>query len=166
MTTARAPSLLAPRLFQFRLAALFMAMAWTGLISLGIRTPTALSATIIGLATWLIVFTAVLIAIYRRRRTRATAIGFALFAAGFLMAGGVPIYGGWLGAPFGQLSTLVYLLFNEPNSPVVNDPFGTDLSSQHLQSVCIHAVATMLGITGALVAQIIYSTQPREDTER
>jgi hypothetical protein len=142
-------------------------MAWTGLISLGLRAPTVLAATLIGLTTWLMVLTSILFATYRRGRTRATAIGFALFAAGFLMAGGASIYGGWLGAPFGQLSTLVYLMFNAPSSPAfVTDPFAPDPSAQHLQAVCIHALATMLGVAGAIVAQTLYATQPRDDKDK
>ena len=163
MTTASLSSIQAPRVFQFRLTALFVAMAWTGLISLGLRAPNAWTAAAIGIVTWLIVLSSVLLVIYRRGRTRAAATGFALFAGAFiLMAGGGPIYGGWLGAPFGPLGTLLSQLFNPSGSPVfVTDPFGADPANTYLQAVCIYAVCTVLGVAGATIAQALYATQPR-----
>jgi hypothetical protein len=147
----------APRIFQFRLATLFVAMAWTGLICLGVRTPTALSAAAICIATWSMVLTAILFAIYRKGRTRATATGFALFAGAFLIAGGVPIYGGWLGAPLGQLNTLIELLVK--SQPSMNS-FPSDPREPYLETVCLYAIDAFLGVSGALIAQLVYATQP------
>jgi hypothetical protein len=78
-------SRLPPRAFQFRLATLLIAILWAALISLGLRSPTALWSGMIAVLTLLTVLMAILVIIYRTGRTRAMAIGFAVFGIGYLV---------------------------------------------------------------------------------
>ena len=65
----------AARAFQFRIGTLLLAMAWVGLISLGLRSPTTIWAATIGVLTHLAIITSVLVAIYRADRIRADRSG-------------------------------------------------------------------------------------------
>src|SRR5581483_3609138 len=74
----------APPPFQFRVATLLALIAWAGIICLGLRTPMRLWSGVIGVLTFLIVLTAVIVAVYRRGAQRALAVGFVLFCVGYL----------------------------------------------------------------------------------
>jgi hypothetical protein len=85
MTAASLPQSIArPRGFQFRLATLLIAMAWAALVSLALRTPTALWSSTIAVTTLITVLMAILVIIYRTGRTRAMAVGFLVFCVGYL----------------------------------------------------------------------------------
>lgn len=80
VTVSHAPA----RTFQFRLGTLLIATMWAALVSLGLRTPTALWSGVIAVLTLLAVLFAVLLVIYRSGRMRAMAIGFLVFCVGYL----------------------------------------------------------------------------------
>jgi len=84
MTTRVAPAAAQPRLFQFTLASLLVAMAWVGLICVALARPTELWSAATFLLTLLLILGSVLVAIYRSGRTRAFALGFLVFGVGYL----------------------------------------------------------------------------------
>jgi hypothetical protein len=99
-----------PRVFQFRLATLLIAMSWAGLVSLGLRSPTALWSGVIAVLTLLTVLMAVLVVIYRSGRTRAMAIGFLVFCVGYLAY--LAILAGTLREGLSDVSTPIGSAFN------------------------------------------------------
>jgi hypothetical protein len=175
MATAFARSLPAPQAFQFRLATLLIAMAWAGFVSLGLRTPTALWSGIIAILTLLTVLVAVLIAIYRVGRTRAMAIGFLVFCLGYLtylttMAGNLGNGLGDESTPIGGIFSLAFQRVHPAHE--VELSFGTAtvttmdaaFEPRHFLAICNQAIASGLGVVGAIVAQILYATQRHEAT--
>ena len=157
-----------PRAFQFRLGTLLIVTAWAGFVSLGLSTPIPLFSGMIGAVTLVANLGAILLAIYRTGRTRAMAIGFALFSGGYLMC-----HSGWPYMPtqstiLGLFASLYYALHGviSPNP----DPFGSYLVSNNdpsyaFASVCHHTFATLLGCAGGIAAQILFATQPRDTSQ-
>jgi hypothetical protein len=168
MATAIATSHSANRAFQFRLATLLIAMVWAGLVSLALRTPTELWSGVIAALMLLSIFMAVLLAIYRTGRTRATSIGFLVFCVGYLaylttssgnLGNGLSDTSTALGATFATVFEKIHPARN------VNIPFGTGritvppFHPGHFLTICNQAFASILGVIGAVVAQVLYATQ-------
>jgi hypothetical protein len=170
-----------PRALQFRLATLLIAMAWAGLVSLGLRTPNALLSGVIAVLTLLTVLMAILFVIYRTGRTRAMAIGFLVFCVGYLAY--LAILAGTLSAGLRDLDTPVgeafHLLFRgvHPEKEIIATPtvaLDADPSllprtvripqpppydPRNFLAICNHALACLLGIAGAIFAQVLYATR-------
>jgi len=156
-------------LFQFRVATLLALIAWAGMICLGLRTPMRLWSGVIGLLTLLVVLTAVIVAIYRRRAQRAMAVGFVLFCVGYLtylglLSGSLTngLESDWIpiGSAFGAIFEKIHLddlsRLNGINSPYY-------VNRTEFITICNYAAASVLGIVGAAVAQALDATRPRNE---
>src|SRR2546421_9332411 len=111
--------------FQFRIATLFVAMIWVGLLCVGLRTPSPLWA---GFATDLLLFavlTGALVAVYRKGQLRAAAIGFVLFCGGWLVVREFPPYAG-LSRSTNHLSAMLFTTIKPADARLVRmaDPFA------------------------------------------
>lgn len=71
--------------FQFTLGMLLVAMAWSGLVCVALRSPTGFWTGALFVLTLLVLLTMVLVAVYRTGRLRAFGIGFLVFGAGYLL---------------------------------------------------------------------------------
>lgn len=180
-----------PRAFQFRLGTLLIATTWAALISLGLRTPTALWSGVIAVLTLLAVLMGVLVLIYRTGRTRAMAIGFLVFCVGYLaylailagtlssglsdpttpVGGAFDLFfdgihpeqagrlrGGGMGGEGGGGFGSGEGGFAAPNSILRSPAF----ERRDFIAICNHALACLLGLAGAIAAQILNATQRRE----
>lgn len=186
MTAAPRPS--SPQqAFQFRIATLLIVMAWAGLMSLGLRTPTPLWSGVITVLTLLTVLIATLVVIYRTGRTRAMAIGFLVFSGGFLID--LAILAGTLSSglssdttPTGRVFEVLFTSIH-PAQKIFTGGFGggeggmagmpggfgggtttmyNPFDRDDFISICNQSFACLLGILGAVVAQVLYATRPRE----
>lgn len=203
--TDTAPKVLPQRQFQFRLGTLLIAMVWVGLVSLGLRTPTALWSGVIAVLTLLTVLMAVLILIYRTGNTRAMAVGFLVFCVGYLAYLG--ILAGTLSSGLSDPTTPVGAAFNyfydgvHPSQEVSGTiggmgemrgmPGGIGEGSgvgglngyggggsiinvsrvpafdrRDFIAICNHALACLLGVAGAIAAQMLYATRKNEPPQR
>jgi hypothetical protein len=165
-----------PRTFQFRLGTLLVAMVWAGLVSLGLRTPTPLWLGVIAVLTLLTVLLAVLIVIYRTGRTRAMAIGFLVFGVGYLaylglldgtLSAGLTSSSTPVGAAFLRLNEIVHPDVTEERTDENGNVIATFVrASIYMQNdfiaICNHALACLLGLAGAIAAQILYATRKDE----
>src|SRR5687767_13398977 len=70
---------------RYRLSTLLVAMVWVGLVCLALRSPNQWWSGGMFAGLVLVMFTSVLVAIYRTGQMRAMAIGFFVFSAGFLV---------------------------------------------------------------------------------
>jgi len=73
------------RHFQFRFGTLLIVLAWFALASAAVAMPTPFWAGALLSATLLALLTSLLVIIYREGRTRAFAVGFLVFASGYLI---------------------------------------------------------------------------------
>src|SRR4051794_35780223 len=73
-----------PRRFQFRLGTLLLAMVWVGVASAALAMPTPFWAGTLLCLAIVSLLANIVLAIYRSGRTRAFAIGFCVFAVGYL----------------------------------------------------------------------------------
>jgi hypothetical protein len=149
--------------FQFRIGTLLVAMVWAGLISLGLRTPTTLWSTVIDALTLLTVLTAALVGVYRVGKPRAMAIGFLVFCIGYLSY--VAFLGRALMSPLGDeefLTPLFHFIHLDSRVPLL---VGGEMilppvyNASDFISICHHAIAGLLGVVGAIVAQVLYATR-------
>jgi len=158
-----------PPPFQFRVTTLLALIAWAGTICIGLRTPMRLWSGLIGLLTLLIVLTAVIVAIYRRRAQRAMAVGFVLFCVGYLTYMGLlsgslssGLESDWIpiGSAFGAIFEKIHL-DDVSHLNGINSPYYVNRTE--FITVCNYATASVLGIVGAAVAQALYATRPRNE---
>jgi hypothetical protein len=173
VSLAPAAALPRPRLFQFRIATLLIAMIWVGLVSLGLRNPTSVWAGASAALTLLATLTAILIAIYRTGRVRAAAIGFVIFCGGFLLiSSNYYLFpgigpGSTIAQLFSILATSMHGESTWTNDQWVVFPI-TVFSSEppyyrgNFIAICNHALACILGIAGAITAQMLYATRRDE----
>jgi hypothetical protein len=182
--------------FQFRIGTLLIAMVWAGLVSLGLRTPTALWSGVIAVLTLLTVLMAILVVIYRTGRTRAMAIGFLVFGVGYLAY--LAILAGTLSSGLSDPTTPVGAAFNFFYDGIHSEPdvrrsgmggmtgggFGEasgvgglngyggagyfvptrapTFDRRDFIAICNHALACLLGVAGAVAAQILYATRDED----
>src|SRR5438105_9451805 len=73
-----------PRPFQFRLGTLLLAMVWVGIACAALAMPTPFWAGTLLCLALVSLLTSILLAIYRTGRSRAFAVGFLVFAGGYL----------------------------------------------------------------------------------
>jgi hypothetical protein len=160
--------------FQFRIGTLLVAMVWAGLVSLGLRTPTALWSGVIAVLTLLTVLMAVLVVIYRTGRTRAMAVGFLVFCVGYLAY--LAILAGTLNSglrddstPIGEAFQLFYEAIHEDRIITETDPTGfmarrvnSSYRRPDFLAISNNALACLLGVAGAVAAQMLYATQKEQ----
>jgi hypothetical protein len=160
--------------FQFRIGTLLVAMAWAGLISLGLRTPTPLWSGVIAVLTLLTVLAAVLVIIYRSGRTRAMAIGFLVFCVGYLaylavlagtLSSGLFADSTPIGGAFELLFQAIHpgtnlALFADVNNLGRSGPIVLNSYQEgDFIAICNHALACLLGVAGAIAAQVLHATR-------
>jgi hypothetical protein len=171
--------------FQFRIATLLTAMVWAGLMSLSLRTPTPLWSGLIAVLTLLAALVAILVAIYRTGRTRAMAIGFLVFSGGFLIH--LAILAGTLSSglssdttPTGHVFAALFAYIHPARqvsiggfSGMAGIPGGSGgvatamvlpFDKDDFVSICNHGFACLLGIAGAVVAQVLFATHRPNET--
>jgi|SRR3954453_1413647 hypothetical protein len=171
MTTAlsTAPA----RFFQFRIATLLIAMVWVGLVSLGLRTPTQILAGIIAVLTVLVLLVVILVSVFRANPIRATAIGFIVFCGGYLMVmrDYYPLPGFGPATTVADLFSLLATWVHGESAwtneqwvgfPVSALPTEPPYQRGNFIAICHHALATFLGVLGAIIAQILYATRKPE----
>jgi hypothetical protein len=152
MSIPEIPNAADTRVFQFRISTLFILTTWSAFCLAGLTWPTRIAAVIISSGTLFVLLSSALVAIYRRGRTRAAAIGFIVF---------------WIGswayavAWFGDDSVVrdwfhFYHRYSGLNSGL------SWLDEQNFLIVFHQILATLLGLLGSLLAQYLYATQPRE----
>lgn len=163
------------RHFQFRLVTLLAAMVWVGLVCLALRTPTIFWSVVVAFLTLLTVLLAVLVAIYRTGRTRAAAVGFLVLCLGYIayltmlegsLGGGLKSYN----TPSGTSFHALFLIIHPDREETITSEFGglkrVPLPREYdlyvFISICNQAIATLLGLLGAAIAQILYATRRDE----
>jgi hypothetical protein len=153
------------RAFQFRIATLLIGMAWAAIVSLALATPTMLWLNIIEFATLIAILMSVLVGVYRTNGRRAMAIGFFVFSAGYLFYLSM-VFGRFdamlLSAPKGLLGLFEWLFhaIHPGAGQTMAGNWGSDHA--HFVSICHHTLATLLGVIGAIAAQLLYATRKDE----
>jgi hypothetical protein len=148
---------------RFRLRTLLILMIWVGFVSLALRMPTALLSGVISVLMLLAVLIAVLLVIYRTERTRAMAVGFLVFCVGYFAY--VAFLSGTLSSglsshvstPVGRASFQFFFVIHPDTSGVPRR-----YNVQDFISICNHAAACLLGIAGAIAAQLLQATALRQ----
>jgi hypothetical protein len=142
-------------------------------ICAGLKSPTVPWPTIIDGACLLSILAAATIIIFRTGPTRASAIGYLVFSGGFFFYQyarsplSLPYYALSYSMPATDSTSLAALLFFLLHDDQVGSAFpggGVGISPNYLTFLDIyhHALATLLGLLGSLLAQYLYATQPRE----
>src|SRR6185295_2711097 len=85
MTTTTAPTIATPRFFQFRLATLLVVTAWVAVVCAALKAASPPWPSIIHAVCLLSIFGAATTVVFRTGRTRAVAIGYLIFAGGYLL---------------------------------------------------------------------------------
>lgn len=152
-------------------------MALAGLVALGLRDPSPLWSDTIAMLNLLVMLTVILIAVYGSQRRRVMAVGFLVFSIGFLaylailtgnLNSGVHDADTPTGDAFGGLFGVVHPPTFNPMTPGgVSFPGGIQLRRNHLSqgdfiAICNNSLAFLLGIAGAVLAQIIQTMHRHE----
>jgi hypothetical protein len=150
---------------RFRLRTLLIATAWAGLVFLGLRSPSPVMSGIISTVTLVTILLAVLVTIYCTGTSRAMAIGYLLFCAGYLIH--LTFLAGWMSRSMGDASISLWSLFFQlfeivhPNNPSIPIPLR-NASRSNFTAIGHNAIACLLGMAGAMAAQILYRRQHPE----
>jgi len=156
-----------PRGFQFRIATLLILMVWAGLVCAGLRTPTRLWSGIISFLTLFVVLLVATVAIYRTGSQRAMAVGYILFCVGYLaylmvlsgtLTNGLESEWTPSGGAFGVIFEHLHL-GDASIVLAISPPYY--LNRNEFIVIANHAFACVLGLAGAIIAQILYATQRR-----
>lgn len=150
---------------QFRLRTLLIVTAFSGLVFLGLRMPTPAMSGIISTATLITVLLAILFVVLCRGSARAMAIGYLVLCAGYLIY--VTFLAHWLSypaSPIVSLWSLFHQLFEiiHPSRTSSVPAAARTFSQSHFTAICHNSFACLLGVAGAMVAQMLYSQQPNE----
>src|SRR3954454_10368716 len=94
---------------RFRLRTLLIVTAWSGLISLGLGSPTPLWSGVVSIATLVTILCGLLMALYCTGTSRAMAIGYLLFCAGYLIH--LTFLASWMSSSMADGSTSLWPLF-------------------------------------------------------
>jgi hypothetical protein len=153
---------------RYRLRTLLIATSVAAVVCLGLRAPSFWwSGGIFG-ALVLALLTSVMVAIYRDGQTRAMAIGFFVFSAGFLGVEGAlwTINRTILATPTNDLIRWSYEKLYRQTKPgavaATDDPFGPDLVSNQFyayKDICLALLAVVVGLLGATIAQFLERTR-------
>jgi hypothetical protein len=149
-----------PHMLQFRIATLFILIAWVGAICAGLTSPFLVWTRIVSGLTVLSVLTAVLLILYRCGSIRAMAVGYVTFSAGFLFDMYLWESVDWpYMPPWYEQASIALLLYKSMHSDSVN---SSSPELYHFAKVFHQALATLIGLLGSLLAQYLYATQPHE----
>ena len=163
-----------PRGFQFRLGSLLILVTLCGIACLGFKTPTAFWEAVVGFATSLAIFSAILFIIYRSGLTRAMAVGFVVFSAGYLLHTGHYDSSQYLVWPFpwsgeptfpDSAPVLLYQIVHDEQA-LSNLPNSLP-PPQLIRFISIfhHTFACLFGLLGSAAAQMLYVTQRSKSQE-
>jgi len=144
---------------------LFLVTTWAAFIFFGMRVPTSLLADITVHGSLLVAFGTVVVAIYRSGATRASALGFVVLFFGVFYFGPLNPNYSMFSTEDETLEWLFHIVHPDEEMPlrvggswIARPPY----SSGDFQRICQCALATLLGLCGALFAQYLHATQPRE----
>jgi hypothetical protein len=159
-----------PRLFQFRLATLLLLTAWIAIVCAALKMPIAPWPSIIGAVSGLSMLVAATVIVYRTGRIRAIAAGYLIFSLGFALQthSRSPETSYLLATSQDQVSIPMFLFYVMHGEPPVFTPSGPTWPQQsamelfNFYTIYHHALATILGLLGSLLAQYLYATQPSQ----
>jgi hypothetical protein len=177
MTSAFDPANSRRHGFQFRITTLLVATAGVGLVCAGLTSPNIWWEAAICGAALLSIFFVALISVYRKGNTKAIALGYLIFCGGYLVYYDVPrptqsaIWSGWGTARWSWTDSAPLALYQLMHGdPVPPTPSTGSIISPPRPSVFVfvaifhHALASLLGVLGAIIAKLLYATQRREST--
>jgi hypothetical protein len=143
-------------MFRYKLRTLLIAIAWAGLISLGLRSPTALMAGIVSTMTLVSVLLAVLMTTYCVGTSRAMAIGYLVFCVGYLVH---LVIDNWISGgemtPWGTVFIQLYILIHG-RGPTPSPMNTGGLNAFSFTRIGHNALSCILGLAGAFIAQVLY----------
>ena len=147
---------------RYRLSTLLVAMAWVGLVSLALRSPSWFLSSVMFAIVVLGLLTAVLVAIYRTGQPRAMAVGFLVFTAGYLLVdrGYWPAGKPGMHLPTASLAdwlfTVLHVDLNANFTPALHE------RSMSFSAICTASVAIVVGLLGGTIAQSLYRPRPTD----
>src|SRR5262245_21562855 len=136
---------------RYRLSTLLVAMAWVGLVCLALRSPSYWWSGVMFALLVLSLLTSVLVVIYRSGTSRAMAIGFLIFTAGYLSVE----RGYWPATPHGMslpIDSLVNWSFAALHGD--NNALPAQVGWERLmgyRSTCVSSSAIIVGMVGAII---------------
>ena len=148
---------------RFPLRALLLLMVWVGLVCLALRSPNPWWNGGMFDVLVLVWLTSILVAIYRSGPLRAMAIGFIVFGAGYLGIEG----SSWPGSkaavemPTDDIVRWSYKSIHQ-KSWSRSDPY--DQLSGDFKGIWSSTLALIVGLIGAMIAQTLYRTRPKEQS--
>ena len=147
---------------RYRLSTLLVAMAWVGLVSLALRSPSWFLSSVMFAIVVLGLLTAVLVAIYRTGQPRAMAVGFLVFTVGYLIVdrGYWPAGKPGMHLPTGNLAAWLFTLLHGDLN--VNFTPALHERSKNFSAICTTSVAVIVGVLGGIIAQALYRTRPTD----
>src|SRR5262245_55284634 len=145
---------------RYRLGTLMIVTAWAALISLGLASPTPLWSGVVTIVTLVTILSGLLMAFYCTGTLRAMAIGYLLFCVGYLIH--VTLLANWM-SQMGNAATSLWSLFSQIYE-FVHPPSGSPIalrnqSRSNFTAIGHNAIACLLGMAGALAAQMLYRRQ-------
>jgi hypothetical protein len=167
-------AVLPPRGFQFRLGSLLILVALSGVACLGFKAPTAFWEAVVGFATSLAILSAILFIIYRSGLTRAMAVGFVVFSAGYLICSRHYGHSQFLFWPFpwnGELGfpdsapVLLYQIMHNEQALAIRLNSSPPPELIRFISIFHHTLACLFGLVGSAAAQMLYATQRSKSPE-
>jgi hypothetical protein len=157
---------------RYRLSTLLVAMVWVGLVCLALRSPSYFWSDGLFAGLVLMLLTSVLVAIYRTGRLRATAIGFVIFGLGYLAVEQTNYWPGGVANAGLPTQDLCEWLFVTLHGAFPVDPLGSEQDRQAyalyesrqnaFDAICLSVLATMVGLIGSIIAQVLYHTRPSD----
>ncbi len=157
------------RVFQFRLSTLLILTTWAAIVCAGLAAPSPPWPTIIGAASLLSFLIAAVVIIYRAGQIRAVAVGYLIFGGGYMLYEHFQSPTNLLLAipgndeDLGSFAVLLYNMLHGDNSisstssPTWSATFPP--ARFNFFKIYNHALATLLGLLGALVAQYLHATR-------
>jgi hypothetical protein len=151
---------------RFRLRTLLIVTAWAALISLGFASPTHLWSGVVATATLVTILSGLLMAFYCTGPSRAMAVGYLLFCVGYLFH--LTFLATWMSRAMDDgATTSLWSLFFQLYE-IVHPPDGSPIQLRNANrfnftAIGHNAIACLLGMAGAMAAEMLYRRQHRED---
>jgi hypothetical protein len=143
---------------RYRLSTLLVAIAGLGPICLALRSPNAIWASGVFTAALISLLTCVLLAIYRRGRTRAFAVGYLIFGGSLLVLLYLPAIGDQLSVKAGIVGVADYLYRQTHGQVATRNDFYASLAFYNI----FYSLALILfGLVGGVIASLMYK-EPQE----
>jgi hypothetical protein len=141
-----------PAKAQFSLGTLFLVFTWVAMVCIGLSAPNRLWSDVIGLISVLALLTAVLAAIYGPEKSRAFAVGFAVFGCVYLLC--LHRFDGYAPRLMARESaeTLFRIMYHEEWSPIASRLAASTTATQRLAEQRDRTVEIVQGASVILVA--------------